>query len=64
MVPPVGIEPTHPCGYKILSLARLPIPPQGHNKIYINIDIAGAQYKHPGLMVKLEFLYATAKMCP
>lgn len=22
-----GIEPVHPCGYKILSLGRLPIPP-------------------------------------
>lgn len=32
LVPPVGLEPTHPCGYKILSLARLPIPPQGHSK--------------------------------
>jgi hypothetical protein len=30
LVPPVGLEPTHPFGYKILSLARLPIPPQGH----------------------------------
>ena len=24
----VGIEPTHPCGYQILSLARLPVPPR------------------------------------
>ena len=23
-VPKVGLEPTHPCGYQILSLARLP----------------------------------------
>jgi hypothetical protein len=30
LVPSVGVEPTHPHGYKILSLARLPIPPQGH----------------------------------
>ncbi len=22
-----GVEPTHPFGYQILSLARLPIPP-------------------------------------
>ena len=27
-VPTVGLEPTHPCGYQILSLARLPIPPR------------------------------------
>jgi len=23
MVPRVGIEPTHPCGYKVLSLAHI-----------------------------------------
>ena len=27
MVPAEGVEPTHPHGYQILSLARLPIPP-------------------------------------
>src|ERR1017187_8592144 len=27
MVPTEGVEPTHPHGYEILSLARLPIPP-------------------------------------
>ena len=27
LVPEEGIEPTHPCGYEILSLARLPVPP-------------------------------------
>jgi hypothetical protein len=27
MVPTEGVEPTHPLGYQILSLARLPIPP-------------------------------------
>ena len=27
-VPTEGLEPTHPCGYQILSLARLPIPPR------------------------------------
>jgi hypothetical protein len=26
-VPMEGVEPTHPYGYQILSLARLPIPP-------------------------------------
>ncbi len=29
LVPRTGIEPAHPCEYKILSLARLPIPPSG-----------------------------------
>src|SRR5439155_7234085 len=27
VVPKVGIEPTRPCGHRILSPARLPIPP-------------------------------------
>ena len=30
MVPTEGVEPTHPFGYQILSLARLPIPPRRH----------------------------------
>ena len=39
-VPTVGLEPTHPCGYQILSLGRLPIPPRrlfskvSHRSIY------------------------------
>ena len=28
VVPAEGIEPTHPCEYQILSLARLPVPPR------------------------------------
>ena len=28
-MPGEGVEPTHPFGYQILSLARLPIPPSG-----------------------------------
>ena len=28
-VPAVGLEPTHPCGYQILSLARLPFRHSG-----------------------------------
>ena len=28
----VGVEPTRPCGHRILSPARLPIPPHRHNK--------------------------------
>ncbi len=27
-MPAEGIEPTHPCEYQILSLARLPVPPR------------------------------------
>ena len=33
MVPTEGVEPTHPHGYQILSLARLPIPPRRHMSI-------------------------------
>ncbi len=29
MVPGVGLEPTRPCGQRILSPLRLPIPPPG-----------------------------------
>jgi hypothetical protein len=29
LVAEVGVEPTHPCGYWILSPARLPVPPFG-----------------------------------
>jgi hypothetical protein len=32
MVPAEGIEPPHPHGYQILSLARLPIPPRRHTE--------------------------------
>ncbi len=37
MVPPVGVEPTLPCGNQILSLARLPIPPQGQHGPHLAI---------------------------
>ncbi len=33
-MPPVGVEPTLPCGNWILSPARLPIPPQRHEVNY------------------------------
>jgi hypothetical protein len=36
LVPTEGVEPTHPYGYQILSLARLPIPPRrpmNHEKL-------------------------------
>jgi hypothetical protein len=29
MVPEEGVEPTRPCGHRILSPARLPVPPFG-----------------------------------
>ncbi len=31
----VGLEPTHPCGYRILNPARLPIPPLGQRSALI-----------------------------
>ena len=30
LVPKEGLEPTHPCGYRILSPTRLPISPLRH----------------------------------
>ena len=30
-VPPTGLEPVRPCGQQILSLQRLPVPPQAQN---------------------------------
>src|SRR5438876_6853969 len=32
MVPENGVEPSRPCGHRILSPARLPVPPLGHCK--------------------------------
>jgi hypothetical protein len=29
-VPGIGVEPTRPCGHRILSPARLPVPPARH----------------------------------
>ena len=39
LVPKEGLEPTHPCGYQILSLTRLPVSPlrlmkRGYFNIY------------------------------
>ncbi len=31
LVPENGVEPSRPCGHRILSPARLPVPPLGHN---------------------------------
>jgi hypothetical protein len=31
MVPEEGVEPTRPCGHRILSPARLPVPPLREN---------------------------------
>jgi hypothetical protein len=30
VVPENGVEPSRPCGHRILSPARLPVPPLGH----------------------------------
>ena len=60
MVPTEGVEPTHPHGYQILSLARLPIPPRRHvdpkyisgpgevNQFYVNWRRAAAPVPHTG----------------
>lgn len=36
MVPREGLEPSHPYGHEILSLARLPVPPSRQNVILKN----------------------------
>jgi hypothetical protein len=38
MVPEEGVEPTHPCGYWILSPARLPVPPLRAWLFYLFVD--------------------------
>src|SRR5437773_1344912 len=38
-----GVEPTHPYGYQILSLARLPIPP--HRRVVISRHVYWPKYK-------------------
>ena len=47
MVPPGRLELPRPCGQQILSLPRLPIPPQGHRVfvLYINKLLIGPQNK-------------------
>ncbi len=37
LVPPGRLELPRPCGQQILSLPRLPIPPQGHRVFYLYI---------------------------
>ena len=32
LVPENGVEPSRPCGHRILSPARLPVPPLGHDE--------------------------------
>ena len=32
LVPENGVEPSRPCGHRILSPARLPVPPLGHGE--------------------------------
>ena len=45
VVPTEGVEPTHPHGYQILSLARLPIPPRRHVKTkYISMPFEVNQF--------------------
>jgi hypothetical protein len=37
MVAPVRVELTHPCEYRNLNPARLPIPPRGHYKNHYSL---------------------------
>jgi hypothetical protein len=40
-VPGIGIEPTRPCGHRILSPARLPVPPARHADSIASKQVAG-----------------------
>ncbi len=37
-IPAAGVEPARPCGHRILSPARLPIPPRRHILIIIIME--------------------------
>jgi hypothetical protein len=52
MVPTEGVEPTHPYGYQILSLARLPIPPRRHSLLIRFLTELLWQNKHRGQVVR------------
>ena len=41
-----GLEPARPCGQQILSLSRLPIPPQGRLKQLLELFDAEARVGH------------------
>ena len=46
LVPEVGVEPTHPCGYGILSPARLPVSPLRLTGEILIIPVFGEVEKH------------------
>ena len=50
MVPQAGLEPARAKAHKILSLARLPIPPPRHKRVQI-------VKKHNYLRIKHRILY-------
>jgi hypothetical protein len=57
MVPEEGVEPTHPCGYWILSPARLPVPPLRVWLFYLFVDGA----RNPALCgLRLRFFLKPA----
>ena len=49
-VPRTGIEPALPCDNQILSLARLPIPPSGHFRLYAPFLCHALSIKHFSLI--------------
>ena len=42
MVPGAGLEPARPCGQRILSPLRLPVPPPGHRSGLSGIAFAAS----------------------
>ena len=63
MVPGEGVEPSLPCGNRILNPARLPIPPSGHLgtlmvKFYV---FATLEFQQPNRII-LGFTIADASL--
>ena len=58
MVPAEGVEPTHPYGYQILSLARLPIPPRRQP---LRIKMTAAAITMPAPRLTASSFAATAE---
>ena len=62
MVPLAGIEPAHPNGQQILSLSRLPVPPQGQPYLFNIKFYRKAQYRNEANVPRQSRKYFITKM--
>lgn len=60
VVPPVGVEPTRPCGHLILSQARLPISPRG---ILIGISVLYTMRQLFAISLACEMIIVVSGLC-